>query len=213
MRILFFDTETNGLPKNMYAAADDLANWPRVLQIAWELWDLPPTLKMTQLTDACFLVKPEESLEWDKDSEKIHGITKERALAEGMPGPLVFGQFRAVLEQAHIVVAHNLGFDKPVVIAECIRNTKGTLFWDKLEYCTCMSNIELCKLPVSNPKSGGSKYKRPRLGELFKFLYGREPNVALHNAAADTEILRQCFQGLLARRLVPLEEWQERLRV
>ncbi len=31
---LFFDTETTGLPRNWHAPASDLANWPRLIQLA-----------------------------------------------------------------------------------------------------------------------------------------------------------------------------------
>jgi hypothetical protein len=32
---LFFDTETTGIPRNYKAAVSDLANWPRVVQLAF----------------------------------------------------------------------------------------------------------------------------------------------------------------------------------
>ena len=36
---LFFDTETTGLPKNYKAPASDLNNWPRLVQLAYHLYD------------------------------------------------------------------------------------------------------------------------------------------------------------------------------
>lgn len=36
---LFFDTETTGLPKNYKAPASDSDNWPRLVQIAWSIYD------------------------------------------------------------------------------------------------------------------------------------------------------------------------------
>ncbi len=38
--LLFFDTETSGLPGNHRAPLNDLANWPRLVQIAWLLTDV-----------------------------------------------------------------------------------------------------------------------------------------------------------------------------
>ena len=36
---LVFDTETTGLPKNFNAPLSDSDNWPRMVQIAWQLHD------------------------------------------------------------------------------------------------------------------------------------------------------------------------------
>ena len=35
--ILIFDTETTGLPHNKTAPVSDVDNWPRLVQIAWQL--------------------------------------------------------------------------------------------------------------------------------------------------------------------------------
>ncbi len=36
---LVYDTETTGLPKNWNAPISDSDNWPRCVQIAWQLHD------------------------------------------------------------------------------------------------------------------------------------------------------------------------------
>ena len=36
---LIFDTETTGLPKRFDAPITDTDNWPRCIQIAWQLHD------------------------------------------------------------------------------------------------------------------------------------------------------------------------------
>ncbi len=36
---LVFDTETTGLPKKWNAPLSDLDNWPRCVQLAWQLHD------------------------------------------------------------------------------------------------------------------------------------------------------------------------------
>jgi len=36
---LIFDTETTGLPKRWDAPISDVDNWPRAVQIAWQLHD------------------------------------------------------------------------------------------------------------------------------------------------------------------------------
>ena len=36
---LIFDTETTGLPKRWDAPLNDLDNWPRCVQVAWQIHD------------------------------------------------------------------------------------------------------------------------------------------------------------------------------
>ncbi len=36
---LVFDTETTGLPRDWNAPKSDFSNWPRVVQLAWQLYD------------------------------------------------------------------------------------------------------------------------------------------------------------------------------
>jgi len=40
MRVLFLDTETNGLPQNRYAPYTMIGVWPSLCQIAWQVWDM-----------------------------------------------------------------------------------------------------------------------------------------------------------------------------
>ena len=37
---LIFDTETTGLPKKWSAPLTDFENWPRAIQVAWQVHDL-----------------------------------------------------------------------------------------------------------------------------------------------------------------------------
>lgn len=36
---LFFDTETTGLPRDWKAPVTNTANWPRMVQLAWLLYE------------------------------------------------------------------------------------------------------------------------------------------------------------------------------
>ncbi len=52
---LIFDTETTGLPTNWNAPLDDFENWPRLIQLAWQIHD-----EKGELVDIkSYLVKPE----------------------------------------------------------------------------------------------------------------------------------------------------------
>ena len=75
---LIFDTETTGLPQNYKAPLTDFDNWPRLVQIAWQLHE--PNGKLVAAKN--LIVKP-EGFTIPYNSAQIHGITTERALAEG----------------------------------------------------------------------------------------------------------------------------------
>jgi DNA polymerase-3 subunit alpha len=71
---LIFDTETTGLPKRWDAPITDTDNWPRCIQIAWQLHD--DMGKLIEHQD--YLVKP-DGFNIPYDAERIHGISTELA--------------------------------------------------------------------------------------------------------------------------------------
>jgi len=79
---LVFDTETTGLPKKWNAPLSDLDNWPRCVQLAWQLHDSKGIL----ISSHSYLIKP-ENYNIPYESEKIHGIST--ALATNIGDDLV----------------------------------------------------------------------------------------------------------------------------
>ena len=77
---LVFDTETTGLPLNYKAPLTDFNNWPRMVQIAWQIHDVKGEL----IEVKNYIVKP-EGYTIPYNSEKIHGISTKRALETGLP--------------------------------------------------------------------------------------------------------------------------------
>ena len=75
---LIFDTETTGLPKNWNAPITDVDNWPRCIQIAWQLHDELGNC----IEHEDYLVKP-DGFNIPYDAEKIHGISTELAEEQG----------------------------------------------------------------------------------------------------------------------------------
>ena len=83
---LIFDTETTGLPRHYNAPVSDTDNWPRMVQLAWQLHG-----PMGELIEAKnFIVRP-EGYDIPFNAEKIHGISTERALREGADLSFVLG--------------------------------------------------------------------------------------------------------------------------
>ena len=78
--ILIYDTETTGLPRDWNAPITDGDNWPRLVQLAWQLHDETGKL----LSSGNHVVCSPTGSPFPYNSTKIHGITTERAQEEGV---------------------------------------------------------------------------------------------------------------------------------
>ena len=97
---LIFDTETTGLPRNWSAPITDTDNWPRCIQIAWQLHDAMGNL----IEREDYLVKP-EGFNIPYDAERIHGISTELAEEQGIDLKDVLEKFNNALSKAKFIVA------------------------------------------------------------------------------------------------------------
>ena len=185
---LIFDTETTGLPKNWKAPITDTDNWPRCVQIAWQLHD-----KMGELIeDQNYLIKP-DNFEIPYESQKIHGISTELALEAGKTLNEVLEKFNQSLEKSSFVIGHNVNFDINVIGCEFYRKQLKNGLSSKKLLDTCTEDTALlCELPGGR----GGKYKLPTLIELYKFLFESSFKEA-HNATADVEATARCFLELI----------------
>ena len=194
---LIFDTETTGLPKRWDAPITDSNNWPRCIQIAWQLHD-----EMGQLIEhQDYLVKP-EGFNIPYDAERIHGISTELAQAEGISLQEVLEKFNIALSKTKFIVGQNLGFDINIMGAEFHRmNINSDLTSLKvLDTCTEVT-ASLLKLPGGR----GGKFKLPTLTELHQYLFNI-PFSEAHNATADVEATTRCFLELIRREIFTKEE-------
>ena len=187
---LFFDTETTGVPRNYKAPSSDTRNWPRLVQLAWILADE----EGNRIHEGNLIVKP-EGFVIPTYATKIHGITTQKALAEGILLKDAISMFKADLDLANFVVGHNVDFDKKIVGAEMIRLGMKDELEKKKSYCTMQSSIDFCKIP------GKYGYKYPKLQELYKKLFGSEFENA-HDAMSDIEATEKCFWELKKRKLI-----------
>jgi DNA polymerase-3 subunit alpha len=188
---LIFDTETTGLPKRWDAPITDTDNWPRCVQIAWQLHDELGNLVEHQ----DFLIKP-DGFNIPYEAEQIHGISTALAEEQGVPLQEVLVAFNEALERTKFVVGQNVDFDINIMGCEFHRmETESTLVQlPVLDTCT-EHTAELCKIPGGR----GGKFKLPTLTELHEFLFG-EPFAEAHNATADVEATTRCFLELVRKK-------------
>ncbi|MBX2970074.1 MAG: DNA polymerase III subunit alpha [Cyclobacteriaceae bacterium] len=195
---LIFDTETTGVPHNKTAPLTDLDNWPRLVQLAWQLHDRHGKL----LAQQNFIIKP-DGFNIPFKAEQIHGISTQRALDEGHDLKTVLDAFLADLDRTELLVGHNIEFDINIIGAELIRKQIAPdKFLGAQKVDTGLASIEFCQL------SGGigGRLKMPRLVELHEKLFGKDFGDA-HDAAYDVAATARCYFGLLQKKVVkPIDD-------
>ncbi len=188
---LIFDTETTGLPKSWNAPITDTDNWPRCVQIAWQLHD-----EMGDLIEHNdFLIQP-DGYNIPYDAERIHGISTELAQEQGISLDKSLKLFNEALSKTKFIVGQNLNFDLNIMGCEFHRLGIESILSSLPILDTCTEKTALmCQLP------GGryGKFKLPTLTELYNHLFGVGFGEA-HNATADVEATTRCFLELIRLR-------------
>ena len=194
---LIFDTETTGLPKRWDAPITDTDNWPRCIQIAWQLHD-----EMGQLIEhQDYMVKP-DGFNIPYDAERIHGISTDLAIEQGIDLGEVLEKFNIALSKSKFIVGQNVGFDVNIMGSEFYRmGVESPMATMKvLDTCTEIT-ADLLKLPGGR----GGRFKLPTLTELHQYLFG-QPFSEAHNATADVEATTRCFLELVKRQIFTPQE-------
>jgi DNA polymerase III epsilon subunit-like protein len=184
---LFFDTETTGLPQKWNAPVTDLDNWPRLVQLAWILYDY----KGQELKKVNQIIQP-EGFRIPTEAAKIHGITTERANTEGILLHTALEEFATVLKEAQFLIAHNISFDQMIIGAEFLRKNIPNKLNTIQKICTMKTTANVCKIP------GRTGLKWPNLTELHKTLFNKGFSNA-HDALADVKACADCFFELQKR--------------
>ena len=185
---LIFDTETTGLPKRYDAPLTDFDNWPRCIQIAWQLHD-----DLGNLVDQQdYLVQP-DGFDIPYNSEQIHGISTELAQTQGVPLAQVLERLQSALKNDPVVAGHNIEFDLNIMGSEYLRAGME----NPLEK---VSSLDTASRGTANlvkiPGGPGGNFKFPKLDELHRFLFQQGFEEA-HNATADVEATTRCFLELI----------------
>ena len=192
MKILVFDTETTGLPTERNAALIATHKWPYIVQLSYLIYD---TEKNEILETVDNIIKLPYGYKLSQESQNIHRITNEMVQEKGVYIEEELIKFNEKLLEVDLIVAHNITFDKNMIIVECIRNKIINNFTNnglkKSEFCTMLNSIELCKI-VRHYKNGNEYYKYPKLMELHEYLFNTIPD-GLHNSMVDILVCLRCY--------------------
>jgi DNA polymerase III epsilon subunit-like protein len=179
--ILFLDTETTGLPKDWKAPYDQ---WPRLVQLSYIVTDEfgKIIIQKDQVIKPVGFTIPEES-------SKIHGITQERALREGVDLKTALEELDFHLGKVYRTVMHNLSFDTAIVAGEQMRMgwpDYGLITNQVGLFCTMKKSKDIVKA-----KNKLGHLKMPNLAELCAFC-GIE-NKGAHNSLNDVLATKDCY--------------------
>lgn len=195
MTIVFFDTETTGLPRDYNAPSSKLDNWPRLVQLAWIVSDYDGNV----ISSENHIIIP-DGFEIPSRSAAIHGITTSIAKSKGEKLIDVIDKFLGVLQNATAIAGHNISFDQHVIEAEILRCGRPNILESIPAYCTMKLSANYCNILNSN-----REVKWPSLQELFFKLY-REKFEDAHNAMADINATYRCFFTLVKLGVIKLEK-------
>ena len=206
MRVLFFDTETTGLPSSKIISPDTLHLWPHTVQFSYIIYDTELNAIVNMFD---YVVKMKKDIIIPEDSIKIHGITNEMSEKIGVSIEEILNEFFCNVKTVDEIVGHNIAFDINIIRVELLRLIYST--YDQLSkndmltqkynlhyitnykkiYCTMQETIVLCNIQAFS-KLGKPYLKFPNLKELHQNLFDSTPQ-NLHNSLNDVIVTLRCY--------------------
>ena len=186
MQFLVFDTETTGLPQRTETEHGIVVTWPRLVQLGW----IVLSSNYIQSRRSSYLIAPNG---WCIPEEvvRIHGITNERAAADGEPIQHVLDRFDDDVHSCDYAVAHNFEFDFNVLDAECHRYNRTNTLAKLSPVCTMETARPIMRIPATHG------YRRPNLARLAEYYFpGRDVHIT-HDALSDAETTALIFVEMI----------------
>lgn len=203
-KYLICDCETTGLPIVYDAPFNDVNNWPRIIELSWELcWENGETIEK-----ACDLVYPDGSWKFPTgEFWQEHGFTEAESLLNGIDPIFVFTNLAIAMNCADVMICHNLSYDKPIIeceffrykiypkavrrrlVEEGIELKAGLRAEDKKlqKECTKLLSTPILKLPGFK-----GQYSWPKLEVAYEYMFG-EKMTGAHHASSDVEATKKVY--------------------
>jgi DNA polymerase III epsilon subunit-like protein len=183
MKILFFDTETTGIPPRGAHWEADFERFQRIAAIAWRMTEDGETAG-----EHSFLIRP-SGWKMPKDAEAINGLSNEKLAAYGYKLKPVLQLFLSDATRAERIVGHNVHFDISMVKSELLRlAAKPDMFISILakekRYCTM------------HEATGLISDKWPKLGEIYRHFFNEELENA-HDPLTDLIACQRVYNELI----------------
>lgn len=204
--IIFYDTETTGLP--LFKEPSGHPDQPHITQIAAELC-VEETGEV--LGSMNMLIRPEG---WTipEELQALTGITMDRANRFGVPAKAALAAFMELWCNADLRCGHNESFDARIAriaimrcaywSGEAMQTGDGEIpfadYWKAApSFCTQANSTKILNLPPSE-KMAAKRMKGPKsptLGEAYQFFTGQALDGA-HNAQVDIMACKAVYYGI-----------------
>ncbi|NRA62259.1 MAG: 3'-5' exonuclease [Psychrobium sp.] len=187
--ILFFDTETTGLPVWKEPSGGD--NQPHLVQLAAILANAETREEIASMD---VIIKP-DGWEIPKVTSDIHGITNEYANSVGITEKLALDVFLD-LQKGADRVSYNRTFDQRIIRIAAKRYSNEIMVaeWANKDnyHCAMLAAKPIVKCPAKTP----GKIKTPKLQDAYKYFFADEFDGA-HSALADTRACMKVYWATL----------------
>lgn len=232
VKVLVFDTETTDKPPIMTGGTWDekqknekkllnskyidetwsqmINKWPSIIQLSYILYD---TDESTNALITNKYIDIPDNIVISEQSIAIHHITREsirNAPSENVANiQEALSDFFKYVKEADIIVAHNVQFDRKMIIAELLRLSKEKnlseimdMMDDSKFECTMEKTMSICKLQqkieykdkITGEPKMFYKIKNPKLSEAYAHFFGYAPSGdALHDALIDVVVCLRVY--------------------
>ena len=195
--VLFFDTETTGIPDRAHKWDVDFMEYPHVVQMAW--------IHGCKVEN--HIIRP-DGWEIPQETVDVHGITTEYALEHGEPFASVVDMFIQDCHDAGLICGHNIHFDTGIVKANILREL-GREYYDANDVETALykgKRIDTMRPTMKwiDARMANGRLKFPNLGELYSRCFPGETFPA-HDAIEDVKAVARCLPVILELGLVELK--------
>ena len=201
--VLFFDTETTGVPDRSAKWDVDFPSYPHVVQLAW----------MHGCKVENHIIRP-DGWEIPQETVEVHGITTEYALEHGEPFAVVADMFIQDCHDAGLICGHNIYFDTSIIKANILREL-GREYYDANDVESALykgKRIDTMRPTMKwvDARMANGRLKFPNLTELYSRCFPGESFPA-HDALEDVKAVAKCLPVILELGLVELKvkEYQE----
>lgn len=195
--VLFFDTETTGIPERSWNWDTDFEQYPHVVQMAW----------LHGCKVETHIIRP-DGWEIPQETVDVHGITTEYALEHGEPFASVVDMFIQDCHDAGLICGHNIHFDTSIIKANILREL-GREYYDANDVENALykgKRIDTMRPTMKwvDARMANGRLKFPNLSELYSRCFPGESFPA-HDALEDVKAVAKCLPVIVELGLVELK--------
>lgn len=195
--VLFFDTETTGIPERSWNWDTDFEQYPHVVQMAW----------LHGCKVETHIIRP-DGWEIPQETVDVHGITTEYALEHGEPFASVVDMFIQDCHDAGLICGHNIHFDTSIIKANILREL-GREYYDANDVENALykgKRIDTMRPTMKwvDARMANGRLKFPNLSELYSRCFPGETFPA-HDALEDVKAVAKCLPVIVELGLVELK--------